>query len=91
MYQALILSAHKKSKTVAIALIKGYRFLLSPWLGNQCRFYPSCSHYAEAAIEHYGLVKGILLGAWRILRCNPFHHGGYDPIPCEKLLNKERA
>lgn len=67
-----------------IACIRVYRFLLSPWLGQQCRFYPSCSYYTESAIEHYGAIKGIALGIWRILRCNPLHPGGYEPLPCEK-------
>ncbi|WP_367924590.1 membrane protein insertion efficiency factor YidD [uncultured Ruthenibacterium sp.] len=61
--------------------IKGYKKFISPLLGNNCRFYPTCSEYTMQAIEIHGVVKGILLGAWRILRCNPFCKGGIDPVP----------
>lgn len=64
-----------------IALIKVYRLTLSGYLGNQCRFYPSCSHYAEAAIRDHGALRGILMAAWRILRCGPFTTGGVDHVP----------
>lgn len=67
-------------KTVVLALIKFYRLFVSPMLGKNCRFYPTCSEYTYQAIEKYGLFKGILLGMRRILRCNPFNPGGYDPL-----------
>ena len=63
-----------------MAVIKFYRRFVSPLLPSSCRFTPSCSKYALLAIEEYGLLKGGLLGAWRVLRCNPFSKGGYDPI-----------
>ena len=50
-------------------------------MGNQCRFYPSCSHYGEQAIEHHGAIKGGALTVWRILRCNPWNEGGFDYVP----------
>lgn len=59
----------------------GYRLLLSPILGGQCRFYPSCSHYMEEAVKTHGSVRGVGLGVWRILRCAPWQQGGYDPVP----------
>jgi putative membrane protein insertion efficiency factor len=62
----------------AIAL---YRVALSGWLGGQCRFSPSCSHYAEEAIRTHGAIRGSYLAARRVLRCNPFHRGGLDPVP----------
>jgi putative membrane protein insertion efficiency factor len=65
---------------IAIKLIKLYRVLLSPVLGGQCRFHPTCSHYAEEAIRKYGCLKGSLMGLKRILRCHPFNPGGYDPV-----------
>jgi putative membrane protein insertion efficiency factor len=58
-----------------------YRVTLSGWLGGQCRFYPTCSHYAEGAIRTHGAVKGTVLAVWRILRCNPFGTGGVDHVP----------
>ncbi len=67
-------------KNIAIKLIQVYRKLISPLFAKRCRFYPSCSEYAIEAIDTRGLVKGILLSIWRILRCNPFHPGGFDPV-----------
>ena len=57
-----------------------YRATLSGWLGGQCRFYPTCSHYAEDAIRERGALRGTAMAAWRILRCNPFGEGGIDHV-----------
>ncbi|MFN0051540.1 MAG: membrane protein insertion efficiency factor YidD [Planctomycetales bacterium] len=62
-----------------IALVRVYQFLLSPLLGKQCRFVPSCSQYFILAVEKYGTLRGSAKGVWRILRCHPWHPGGYDP------------
>jgi putative membrane protein insertion efficiency factor len=67
-------------RKIAIKTIHAYRFILSPWIGNQCRFYPTCSHYAEDAINTYGLVKGAYLTIGRLLKCHPWHPGGLDPL-----------
>lgn len=66
-------------KRHAILLIRTYQRLLSPLLGNVCRFYPSCSNYTIGAIEKYGLLRGIWKGTKRICRCHPWNPGGYDP------------
>ena len=66
---------------IGIALIRCYQLCLSPLKPRTCRFYPSCSEYAVRAIAHRGLVRGTVLAAWRLLRCNPFSPGGYDPGP----------
>ena len=68
-------------KNIALTLIRGYRLILSPWIGRQCRFTPSCSAYAIAAIERYGAWHGGWLAVRRIGRCQPFCSGGYDPVP----------
>ncbi|MBO4367195.1 MAG: membrane protein insertion efficiency factor YidD [Clostridia bacterium] len=68
-------------KYVLIGMIKGYRRFISPYTAPSCRFIPTCSEYALEAVEKYGAVKGGYLAARRILRCNPFHPGGYDPVP----------
>lgn len=61
--------------------IRAYQHTLSPWIGRSCRFTPSCSNYTIQAILTHGCIKGILLGAWRIARCNPLGKWGYDPVP----------
>ena len=64
-----------------LGAIRLYRATLSGWLGGQCRFYPSCSHYAEEAIRTHGAVRGTGLSVWRVLRCNPFGRGGVEHVP----------
>jgi len=65
-----------------LGLIRGYQKLISPGLPQDtCRFYPSCSHYGYQAIYKYGAIKGSYMAAWRVLRCNPFTKGGFDPVP----------
>lgn len=67
---------------VALALIRLYQLTFSRLLpADTCRFYPTCSHYGYVAIYRYGVLKGGLMAAWRVLRCNPFNPGGYDPVP----------
>ena len=66
---------------ILIHMIKGYQLIISPWLPAACRYYPTCSSYCIEAIEKYGIAKGLWLGTKRILRCHPFHEGGYDPVP----------
>ena len=68
-------------RTVLIRLLQLYRYCLSPMLGTNCRFYPSCSCYAQQAIEEHGSVQGCWLTARRLLRCHPWNPGGYDPVP----------
>lgn len=70
-------------KKLLIKLITIYQNHISKWLTSKninCKFYPTCSEYTKQAIEKYGAGKGLLLGIWRILRCNPFSKGGYDPL-----------
>jgi hypothetical protein len=70
---------------IAIKLITVYQLTLSLLIGRQCRFYPSCSHYTQEAIEKHGLARGVQLGAKRILKCHPWHEGGVDLVPDSPL------
>jgi hypothetical protein len=64
-----------------LLLIKGYQYLIRPLSPPACRFHPSCSHYFSEALTKHGFVRGVRLGVWRLLRCNPWGAGGYDPVP----------
>ena len=68
-------------RIVVIFVLRTYRYLLSPFLGNHCRFYPSCSVYAETAVQRFGIPKGLWLALRRLARCHPWHEGGVDPVP----------
>ncbi len=68
-------------RKILILIIRGYQIVLSPLMGPHCRFYPSCSCYAQTALQRYGVIKGGWLGLRRILRCHPWHPGGVDPVP----------
>ncbi|MDD1613824.1 MAG: membrane protein insertion efficiency factor YidD [Methylococcaceae bacterium] len=70
-----------------IAIIKFYKFFISPLLGSNCRFYPSCSSYSLEALQRHGAIIGSYLTLKRLLKCHPFHQGGIDPVP-EKFGNK---
>lgn len=65
-------------RQIFILILRGYQKLISPYFAPRCKYYPSCSQYAIDAIREYGALKGILLTAWRLVRCNPFSHGGVD-------------
>lgn len=64
-----------------ILLIRMYSYVISPLLGNNCRFHPGCSRYAEDALQRYGVLRGGRLAVWRLLRCHPWSVGGHDPVP----------
>ncbi len=68
-------------KKILIALLQGYKKIISPLLPPACRYYPTCSEYAMEAIDRFGIFTGSWLATKRILRCHPFHPGGYDPVP----------
>ncbi|MGI9305576.1 MAG: membrane protein insertion efficiency factor YidD [Gammaproteobacteria bacterium] len=78
-------------QTVLIALIKVYRYVLSPFVGQHCRFTPSCSCYAEEALRVHGCLHGGGLMLWRLLRCHPWCEGGYDPVPPVKDSNAHKC
>ncbi len=64
-----------------VLIIKAYRGLISPFLADRCRFYPSCSEYSAEAIGRHGVLRGLWLSSVRLLKCHPYHSGGYDPVP----------
>ncbi|MFD2165796.1 membrane protein insertion efficiency factor YidD [Thalassotalea euphylliae] len=75
------------SQALVISLVRGYQRFISPLLGNNCRFQPTCSQYTVIAIERFGVIKGCWLAIKRILKCHPLNAGGEDPVP---PLNKEK-
>ena len=66
---------------VALALLRGYKRFISPLLPPACRFQPTCSEYAAESVQYYGVMRGIWMALCRLLRCHPFHRGGFDPVP----------
>lgn len=70
-------------KKILLATIRAYQYVLSPLMGRSCRFYPSCSSYMMTAINRFGVLTGLYLGAKRLCRCHPFTKGGHDPVPAE--------
>ena len=68
---------------ILVAVIKVYQWTISPLLGPRCKYYPSCSNYGLEAVRRHGAVRGFALGVWRVLRCNPWSHGGIDDVPLQ--------
>ena len=75
-------------RSAALLVIRGYQILVSPLLGERCKYYPSCSRYAAGAIREVGVLRGSLLAAWRLLRCNPWSHGGVDRVEDRRLFRR---
>jgi uncharacterized protein len=76
-------------RTVALSPITVYQRLISPALPRRCKYEPTCSRYAVQVIEEYGILRGLALAIWRLLRCNPWSHGGYDPVEAQRLFDVE--
>ncbi len=74
-----------------VKIVRGYQILLSPMLGQRCRFYPSCSHYALEALRTHGAARGSLLTVRRLCKCHPFNEGGVDPVPPAQHPNSSTA
>jgi len=77
----------KAAVRVVQAPILVYRRVISPALPRRCKFEPTCSAYAVQALQEFGILRGLVLATWRVLRCNPFSHGGYDPVDAERLFS----
>jgi putative membrane protein insertion efficiency factor len=78
-------------RRLVLAPIRGYQRFVSPALPRRCKYEPTCSRYATQAIEQYGILRGLVLAAWRLLRCNPWSHGGYDPVHDQRLFRRRRS
>jgi uncharacterized protein len=78
-------------RRLALAPIRAYQRLISPALPRRCKYEPTCSAYAAQAVEDFGILRGLVLAAWRLLRCNPFSHGGYDPVSAQRLFARGAA
>ena len=74
------------ARTVFVLPIKLYQKTVSPLAGSRCKYYPSCSEYAVQAISKFGILRGLVLAGWRLLRCNPWSHGGFDPVEDQRLF-----
>jgi putative membrane protein insertion efficiency factor len=73
-------------REVALSPVRLYRRVLSPALPKRCKYHPSCSAYALEAVRSYGVLRGAVLAGWRLLRCNPWSHGGFDPVEQQRLF-----
>ncbi len=73
---------------IPIQLLRAYQRFVSPALPRRCKYEPTCSAYAVQAIRDYGILRGLVLAAWRVLRCNPFSHGGLDPVEAQRLFRR---
>jgi hypothetical protein len=78
------------ARTVFITPIKLYQKTVSPLTGQRCKYYPSCSEYAVQSITKFGILRGLVLAGWRLLRCNPFSRGGFDPVENQRLFRPRK-
>jgi uncharacterized protein len=76
-------------RTAFVLPIKLYQKMVSPMLGPHCKYYPSCSEYAAQAIGKFGILRGLVLAGWRLLRCNPWSHGGFDRVEDQRLFRSQ--
>lgn len=74
------------ARRVAVAPIRVYQRAIGPLFGQRCKYYPSCSEYAAQAVTRFGILRGLILAGWRLLRCNPWSLGGYDPVENQRLF-----
>jgi uncharacterized protein len=78
------------ARRIAVLPIRAYQLAISPMFGERCRYYPSCSEYAVQAVRSFGILRGLVLAAWRLLRCNPWSKGGVDPVDDQRLFRPRR-
>jgi uncharacterized protein len=78
-------------RAASVVPIRIYQRLISPALGSRCKYYPSCSEYAVQSIRRFGILRGLVLAGWRLLRCNPWSHGGFDPVENQRLFKSHET
>lgn len=78
------------ARGLVVLPIRIYQKAVSPLFGSRCKYYPSCSEYAVQAIGKFGILRGLVLAGWRLLRCNPWSHGGFDPVEDQRLFRSRR-
>ena len=83
-------AASGAARAAVVAPIKLYQRLVSPLTGQRCKYYPSCSEYAVQSITKFGILRGLVLAGWRLLRCNPFSRGGFDPVENQRLFRSRK-
>ena len=80
----------RAAQSVVLAPVMVYQRLISPALPRRCKYEPTCSRYAVQAVREYGILRGLVLATWRVLRCNPLSDGGYDPVSAQRLFKRGR-
>ena len=80
--------ASRLARRIVVAPILAYQRVISPALPRRCKYEPTCSAYAVQAVREYGILRGLVLAGWRLLRCNPWSHGGFDPIEAQRLFRR---
>jgi len=78
-------------RRAVVLLLRFYQRFISPVFGPRCRYYPSCSEYAVQAVERFGILRGLVLAGWRLLRCNPLSRGGFDPVDNQRLFAPKKT
>jgi uncharacterized protein len=81
----------RAARSVAVAPIRFYQRVISPAFPRRCKYEPTCSEYAVRAVREFGILRGLILAGWRLLRCNPWSHGGYDPVEAQRLFPDRQA
>ncbi|MGA9875771.1 MAG: membrane protein insertion efficiency factor YidD [Solirubrobacteraceae bacterium] len=89
--ERVLVRVERSAREVVLAPVVVYQRLISPALPRRCKYEPTCSRYAVQAVREYGILRGLVLASWRLLRCNPWSHGGYDPVEAQRLFEAHRA
>ena len=78
------------ARSLLVAPVRFYQRVISPALPRRCKYHPTCSEYAVQAVRSYGILKGTVLAVWRVLRCNPWSHGGFDPVDAQTIFRSRK-